>query len=95
MSVNKAVIETHIEERRYYNCPERIVENTTTIVAKKNNSKITVKYINCLKEVFQYLYKTTFIQGCEPGVTAKQLCTNIQMVQSVESGRYLTCNVRV
>ena len=42
MSANKAIIETHVATRRYYNCTRKIIEKTTTIVAPEAMSNLTV-----------------------------------------------------
>ena len=42
VSVNKAIIETYVAIKFYYNCTERITKKTTTRVTTEKTSKITV-----------------------------------------------------
>ena len=50
----KAIIETHVAAKRYYNYSERIIEKTTIIFhyTTETMSELTVKLINCQRAGF-------------------------------------------
>ena len=53
MSANKVIIEHTVVATRYYNCPERIIKNTTARVTTETMSKLNLTWINFQKEGFQ------------------------------------------